>query len=56
VVITDDLKDAMARRAGRAELRELAERSGLVSLRTDGWHKVQAGLTTVDEVLRVVQT
>jgi type II secretory ATPase GspE/PulE/Tfp pilus assembly ATPase PilB-like protein len=55
VVISDELKDAIARHAGRAELRALADAAGMVPLRTDGWQKVQAGLTTVDEVLRVVQ-
>ena len=29
--------------------------AGAVPLRRDGWNKVQAGLTTVEEVLRVVQ-
>lgn len=55
LVISDDFRDAVAARAPRAELRSLATRGGLVSLRTDGWTKVQAGLTTVEEVVRVVQ-
>ncbi|MDB4915069.1 MAG: hypothetical protein JWM95_2713 [Gemmatimonadetes bacterium] len=55
VVMSDDLKDAIARRAGRAELRALAEDNGMLSLRADGWRKVEAGLTTLEEVLRVVQ-
>jgi len=56
VVLSDDLKDAITRRAGRAELRAIAEASGMIALRTDGWRKVEAGLTTVDEVIRVVQS
>ena len=28
---------------------------GMRTLRTDGWNKVRAGLTTVEEVLRVTQ-
>jgi len=28
----------------------------MTSLRADGWRKVEAGLTTIDEVLRVVQS
>jgi len=56
VIVSDDLKDAIARRAGRAELRSLAEAAGMVALRTDGWRKVEAGLTTIDEVMRVVQS
>jgi general secretion pathway protein E len=53
--ITDDLRDAIAARAPRAQLRTLAIAAGLVPLRTDGWQKVEAGLTTVEEVVRVIQ-
>lgn len=56
VVVSDDLKDAITRRAGRAELRAIADGAGTASLRADGWRKVEAGLTTIDEVLRVVQS
>ncbi len=41
--------------ASRSQLRMLAVQAGLVSLRADGWHKVEQGLTTVEEVARVVQ-
>jgi type II secretory ATPase GspE/PulE/Tfp pilus assembly ATPase PilB-like protein len=55
MVMTDRLKDAIATRAPRSTLRSLAQQEGLRPLRTDGWAKVEAGLTTVEEVLRVVQ-
>jgi general secretion pathway protein E len=55
VVVSDDMKDAIARRAARAELRAIAEREGTVPLRRHGWQQVQAGLTTIEEVLRVAQ-
>jgi hypothetical protein len=29
--------------------------SGMRTLRTDGWNKVKAGQTTIEEVLRVTQ-
>jgi len=56
--MTDDLKDAVTRRAPRSELRALALETGggMVPIREDGWAKVEAGLTTVEEVLRVVQS
>jgi general secretion pathway protein E len=54
-VVTDDLRDAIASRAPRAQLRVLATSAGLIPLRRDGWSKVQAGLTTVEEVMRVIQ-
>jgi type II secretory ATPase GspE/PulE/Tfp pilus assembly ATPase PilB-like protein len=56
VVVTDDVRDAITRRVGRAELRTVVEQMGMTSLRADGWRKVEAGLTTIDEVLRVVQS
>ena len=55
LVVTDELRDAIASRASRAELRSLAMRGGMSPLRSDGWHKVECGLTTVEEVARVVQ-
>jgi type II secretory ATPase GspE/PulE/Tfp pilus assembly ATPase PilB-like protein len=54
-VITDDIRDAIATGVSRAELRALAERAGMVPLRADAWQRVETGLTTVEEVLRVVQ-
>jgi general secretion pathway protein E len=55
LMITDDFRDAVASQASRGELRTLASKGGLVPLRADGWSKVEAGLTTVEEVVRVVQ-
>lgn len=55
LLVTDDVRDAIAGRASRSELRALASKGGLVPLRADGWSKVEAGLTTVEEVVRVVQ-
>jgi general secretion pathway protein E len=55
VLINDELRDAIVRRAPRSVLREISAQRGMASLREDGWIKAQAGLTTVEEVLRVVQ-
>jgi general secretion pathway protein E len=55
LVMTDSVREAVSRRATRAALRTLAAETGMRSLRSDGWMKVEAGLTTVEEVLRVVQ-
>jgi general secretion pathway protein E len=55
LVMDDDLRDAIVRRDGRGRLRAAAEAAGLMPMRLDGWAKVQAGLTTVEEVLRVTQ-
>src|SRR5437867_3881577 len=54
LIMSDELRDAIAQHVGRSALRALALRSGMVPLRGDGWLKAQAGLTTVEEVLRAV--
>jgi general secretion pathway protein E len=56
LVFDDELKELVARRAPRAALREAGAIARMRSLRSDGWAKVQAGITTVEEVLRVVAT
>jgi type II secretory ATPase GspE/PulE/Tfp pilus assembly ATPase PilB-like protein len=53
--ISDDVKHAISRSAPTADIRELARSAGMRPLRLDGWAKVQAGLTTVEEVLRVTE-
>ena len=55
LLVTERVKDAIARNVPRGELRAIAIESGLVPLRFDGWQQVKAGLTTIEEVLRVVQ-
>ena len=55
LVLDEELKDAIVRGVSRLDLRTLAEQRGMRPLRVDGWNKVQAGVTTVEEVLRVVQ-
>jgi general secretion pathway protein E len=51
--MTDELRDAVSRRAPTSTLRAVAAQQGMRSLKEDGWAKVEAGLTTVEEVLRV---
>jgi type II secretory ATPase GspE/PulE/Tfp pilus assembly ATPase PilB-like protein len=46
------LRHAAGERGSSQELRELAEREGLVSLRDDGLRLVREGRTSVAEVLR----
>ena len=56
LTIDDAMREAIVRNAPRAELRKLGEESGMRPMQHDGWQKIEAGLTTVEEVLRVVQT
>jgi general secretion pathway protein E len=52
-VVSENLNRAISAREPLAKLRELAEREGMLSMKHDGWIKVQAEITTVEEVLRV---
>lgn len=54
--VTDELRQVIARSSSRPELREAAARAGAEGIRVDAWNKVRAGITTVEEVLRVVQS
>ncbi len=53
LVVDDEIKDAITGGARRADLWRLALQAGMATLRADGWTKVEAGLTTLDEVIRV---
>jgi general secretion pathway protein E len=55
LVMSDELRDSLLQGAPLARMRALAREQGMVTLREDGWTKVQAGLTTVEEVLRVAE-
>jgi type II secretory ATPase GspE/PulE/Tfp pilus assembly ATPase PilB-like protein len=56
LTIDEQLREAIVRGASRTELRRLAEDEGMRPMQHDGWQKIEAGLTTVEEVLRVVQS
>jgi type IV pilus assembly protein PilB len=53
--ITEELKDAIAHDLPLTRLREMGREDEMQTLREDGWVKVQAGITTVEEVLRVTE-
>jgi general secretion pathway protein E len=53
--IDEDLRRLMVTKADSNVLRAQAIKSGMRTLKQDGWNKVLAGITTADEVLRVSQ-
>jgi general secretion pathway protein E len=55
LVITDDLRNALAVDPTHRRLEALARAQGMRPLREDGWSKVREGRTTIEEVLRVTQ-
>ncbi len=53
VQITEEFRRMIVERAPANILKRLAVKQGMQPLRHDGWAKCKAGLTTIDEVLRV---
>jgi type IV pilus assembly protein PilB len=56
LVLDDRLRDMVTSNPDVNQLRKLCRERGLVGLREDGFAKARAGLTTVDEVLRVTES
>ena len=53
LVMNDELRRAVMRHAGMGELEKLAREAGMRTMYEDGIGKALAGLTTIEEVLRV---
>lgn len=53
LLVSDNIRDLIMRRASAAEIAAKAKEEGMMTMREDGVQKVLAGITTVEEVLRV---
>ncbi len=53
MVVSDEIRAQVVNRSPLDDIRALARAQGMVPLREDGWAKVCAGTTTIDELLRV---
>jgi type II secretory ATPase GspE/PulE/Tfp pilus assembly ATPase PilB-like protein len=53
--LNEDLRSAIMRNDDSSKITTVARRDGMRNLREDGWLKIQRGVTTVDEVVRVTQ-
>jgi general secretion pathway protein E/type IV pilus assembly protein PilB len=53
MVNSDAIREMIVSRVNAGVIRKEATKNGMLSLRQDGWKKVIAGTTTVDEVARV---
>lgn len=53
--LTEELRELLGKGSSLQGLRRAARDAGMRSLREDGWHKARSGLTTVEEVVRVIQ-
>ena len=55
LVMNDELRRAVMRHAGMGELEQIARQSGMRTMYEDGIAKALAGVTTIEEVLRVTE-
>lgn len=53
--VTDDLRPLIISHASANQIKAFALQHGMKTLREDGWDKVLAGKTTIDEILRVTE-
>src|SRR3954462_15470769 len=56
LILNEAVRPLILNRAPATTIAQRAIESGMRTLRTDGWNKVRAGQTTIEEVLRVTQT
>jgi type IV pilus assembly protein PilB len=56
MLVNEEVAELIVRRAPLADVREAARANGMKTLKEDGLEKVLQGVTTVDEVRRVVFT
>jgi type IV pilus assembly protein PilB len=54
MLVTEQIERLAVQRASSAEIAKVAMQQGLIPLRWDGWAKAQMGLTSVEEIMRVV--
>ena len=56
LMITNQLRGMIVERRSATDLQVVARKDGLKLMREDGWSKVLAGMTTVEEIVRVTKT
>jgi len=55
LVISEKIRAKVVQRVPASEIKLLAVKEGMITLRMDGWEKIKKGTTTIGEVLRVTQ-
>jgi type IV pilus assembly protein PilB len=53
--VTEEIRELITKRANSDELATAAKKAGMITMVEDGINKVASGITTIDEVLRVVR-
>ncbi len=54
MAVTEEIERLTVERASSADIGRVAREQGMLTLREDGWEKVKRGMTSVEEILRVV--
>jgi type IV pilus assembly protein PilB len=54
MTVSEEIERLTVGRASSAEILRAAKEQGMITLREDGWAKVLLGLTSIEEILRVV--
>ena len=55
ILMSEELREMTIQRASASQLKRTAMRMGMKTLREDGWRKVVAGYTTIEEIVRLTQ-
>ena len=50
----DVIREAILRKAPASEIKSLAIKNGMTTMLEDGYEKAKAGITTIEEILRVI--
>lgn len=56
MICTEPVRELAIEKASTSEIKKMAVKSGMRTLRQDGWRKVGWGKTSIDEVLRVTKS
>ena len=56
LILNEAIRPLILQRAAASTIAQRAIEQGMRTLRVDGWNKVRAGISTIEEVLRVTQT
>jgi type II secretory ATPase GspE/PulE/Tfp pilus assembly ATPase PilB-like protein len=55
VIVADEyIREAIIRKAPASEIKKIAIEHGMTTMLADGFQKIQVGITTIEEVLRVI--
>jgi type IV pilus assembly protein PilB len=54
MTVTEEIERLAVSRSSSAEIARVARDQGMITLREDGWAKARLGLTSIEEILRVV--